>query len=96
MHTKIKISYISVLFIAFLSTSCEYGREAEKKLNEFNTQAEDLNSLVNDGIGNLTDLDSILPETSKKLKKADSIMNDASVTLDSLNQKMNDIKNFFN
>lgn len=84
-----------VFMLAVLSISCEYGRQAEEKLKEINTQAEELDAVMNEGIENVTNLDSILPETSKKLKEADSIINDASATLDSLNQKVKDIGNNF-
>ena len=93
---NIKLTYILLLFIALLSTSCEYGRQAEEKLSEFNSKVEELDSLVNGGIEKVTDLDSILPEMGNTVKKADSIINDSSATLDSLNQKVNDIENIFN
>ena len=82
--------------VAMLSASCEYGRQAEEKLSEINSQADELDALVNDGIEKVSNLDSVLPETSKKLKEADSIIKDASATLDSLNQKVNKIENIFN
>lgn len=93
---KIKHKYMVIIMIALLSVSCEYGRYAEEKLSEFNSQAEDLDKMVNDRLENVTELDSILPESSKKLKEADSIINDASSTLDSLNQKVQAIENIFN
>lgn len=96
MIKKIKPGYILVLLITVLTASCEYGRKAEEQLNKFNSQAEELEVMVNGEIEKLTDLDSILPETSKRLKEADSIINDASSTLDSLNQRLNKIKNVFN
>jgi chromosome segregation ATPase len=79
-----------------LFSSCEYGREAEQKLNELNSQVEDFDSMINDGIEKVNELDSILPETNKRLKKADSIIKDASSTLDSLKQKVDRIENIFN
>lgn len=88
--------YILIILVALLSVSCEYGRQAQDKLSEINSQADDLDKMVNDRIENVTNLDSILPESSKKLKEADSIINDASATLDSLNQKVNAIENIFN
>lgn len=95
-NMKIKKSYILVLFIALITASCEYGRQAEEQLSDFNSKAGDIEKMVNDGIENVTALDSILPETSKKLKEADSIINDASATLDSLKQKADRIQNIFN
>ena len=88
--------YILLLLIAVLTASCEYGRQAEEQLNKFNSHAEEIDAMVNDGIEKVTDLDSILPETSKKLKEADSVINNATSTLDSLNQKVNEIENIFN
>lgn len=82
--------------IGVLSTSCEYGRKAEEQLNKLNSQAEELDLMVNEGIEKITEIDSILPETSKGLKKADSIIKGASSTIDSLNQKVKDIENLFN
>lgn len=93
---KLKAFYVGILFLAGLTASCEYGRQAEEKLSEFNSKAEDLDGLINDGIEKVTDLDSILPETSKKLKEADSVIKDTSSTLDSLKQTVNDIQNIFN
>ena len=91
-----KSKYIMILLLALLSFSCEYGRQAEQKLSDFNQKADELDKMVNEGIENVTDLDSILPESSKKLKEADSIIKDASATLDSLNQKVNKVQNIFN
>lgn len=96
MKIGVNKSYVLILMIAVLSVSCEYGRQAEQQLNELNSQADELDALVNDGIENVSNLDSILPETSKKLKEADSIINDASSTLDSINQKVDKIENLFN
>lgn len=96
MISRIRVNYILVFFISLITVSCEYGRQAEEQLNEFNSKAGDFEKMVNDGIENVTALDSILPETSKKLKQADSIINDASATLDSIKQKADRIQNIFN
>ncbi len=96
MNFKIKQNYILVMFITLITVSCEYGRQAEEQLSEFNSKAGELERLVIDEIENVSALDSILPETSKQLKKADSIINDASATLDSLKQKADRIQNIFN
>lgn len=93
---KMKLSYVLVVFIAMMTSSCEYGRQAEEQLNNINSQVKDLDSMVNEGIENVSDLETILPETGKKLKEADSIIKDTSSTLDSLKQKVNDIQNIFN
>lgn len=91
-----KNNFFLVLLVVVLFSSCEYGRQAEQQLKEFNTQVEDLDTMINDGIEKVTELDSILPETSKRLKKADSIIKDASSTLDSLKQKADRIEKIFN
>lgn len=91
-----KQNFFLVLLMVVLFSSCEYGRQAEQQLNEFNSQVEDLDSMINDGIEKVTQLDSILPETNKRLRKADSIIKDASSTLDSLKQKVDRIENIFN
>lgn len=91
-----KRNYILVIFIVLITASCEYGRQAEEQLSDFNSKAGELEKMVNDGLENVTALDSLLPETSKQLKKADSIMDDASATLDSLKQKADRIQNIFN
>ncbi len=91
-----KLRYVLVLFIAILTSSCEYGRQAEDQMNKFNSQVKDLDSMVNEGIEKVSDLESILPETGKRLKKADSIIKETSSTLDSLKQKVEDIENIFN
>lgn len=95
-NIKFNRNYILLMFIALITTSCEYGRQAEEQLSEFNLKAGELEKMVNEGIENVTALDSFLPETSKKLKVADSIVNDASATLDSLKQKAERIQNIFN
>lgn len=91
-----KFPYILVLFIAFISFSCEYGHQAEDQLNKLQLQTEDLDALINEGIEKVTELDTILPQTSKRLKEADSIFKDASSTLESLKQKVDDIQNLIN
>ena len=93
---KMRQTFFGLIMVAVLLTSCEYGRQAEEKLSDFNTRVEELDATVNEGIENISNLDSVLPETSKRLKEADSIVNDASATLDSLNQKVKDIENLFN
>lgn len=94
MNIKFKPIYLLVL-APILLTSCEYGRKAEEQLNRFNSHAEELDSMVNEGIEDLSNLDSLLPETNKRLKKADSIIKNTSSTMDSLNQKVKEIKNLF-
>lgn len=91
-----KKNFFFVLLMAVLISSCEYGRQAEQKLKEIDSQVGDLDSMINDGIEKVTELDSILPETNKRLKEADSIIKDASSTLDSLKKKVNRIENIFN
>lgn len=96
LRFKIKQNYILLIFLALATVSCEYGRQAEEQLSDFNSKAGEFEKMVNDGIENVSALDSILPETSKKLKIADSIIDDASSTLDSLKQKADRIQNIFN
>lgn len=93
---KIKPVYVGMMIVAVLTASCEYGRQAEEQLNEFNSQAEELEVLINEGIDKVNSLDSILPKTNERLKQADSIVKDASSNLDSLKQKVNEIQNIFN
>ena len=93
---KIKPLFILALIITTLLTSCEYGRKAEEELNKLNSQAEELDAMLNEGLEKINNLDSILPETRKSLKRADSIAKDASSTLDSLNKKVEGIQNLFN
>ena len=95
-NIKIAKNFILVMLIGFTTVSCEYGRQAEEQLSDFNSTAGEFEKMVNDGIENVSALDSILPETSKKLKTADSIIDDASSTLDSLKQKADRIQNIFN
>lgn len=93
---KINLRYLLVLLIGVMSTSCEYGRQAEEQMKKFNTQVKDLDSMVNEGIEKVSDIDSILPKTSKRLKEADTLIKDAASTLDSLKQKVRDIENILN
>ena len=93
---KFRSLFILSLMFTTLLTSCEYGRKAEEELNKLNSQAEELDAMVNAGLEKITALDSILPETQKSLKKADSLVKNASSTLDSLNKKVEGIQNIFN
>ena len=104
MKTKLIGAVLTV--VVLFSGSCEYGRQAEEKLNEINSKADELDALVKDEFKKVRELDSILPEfgeldsllpeTSKRLKKADSIIDDASNTLDSMSRKVRAIKNILN
>jgi len=93
---NIRSIFILALGIGTLLTSCEYGRKAEEELNKLNSQAKELDAMVNDGMEKISKLDSLLPQTSESLKKADSLVKDASSTLDSINKKVESIQNLFN
>lgn len=88
--------FFLVLLVVVLFSSCEYGRQAEQQLKEFDSHVKGIDSMINEGIDKVSDLDSILPETNKRLKKADSIIQNASSTLDSLKQKVDRLENIFN
>lgn len=93
---KMKLLGALLTVVVLSSVSCEYGRQAEEKLNEINSRADELDALVDEELEKVKELDSLLPETNKRLKKADSIIDDASKTLDSLNRKVKAIENIFN
>ena len=84
MKQLIKYSLI-LLITGFFLTSCSESRKnATEKLNEWNEQAEELNTAVDDGLKKVESLDSVVRSKTGKIREYDSLIKRSTSRIDSI------------
>lgn len=82
---------VLIIFSILLFSSCgDISKNVEDKINELNTKAEKLDSIVNRELNKVNSLDSIINIEGDKVKRLDSLINKSSSKIDSItNEKIN-------
>lgn len=92
MKKYLKIFLPVMMMLLFISCT-EMGRKVEEKLDDLNSKAESLDSLVNKELDKVIILDSIIKRESEKVKKLDSLIERSASRLDSvITDKINQLK----
>ena len=83
--TQLNKYYILSFMILGLLTSCDESRQrATDKLNEFNEQADEFNSKIDDGLREIESFDSVVRSGAEKIKEYDSLVKKSSSKIDSI------------
>lgn len=95
---KLVSKYVIILLATSLFVSCSESRKkAKEKLKELNEQAEQLNSVLDEGIKKIEALDSVIGAEAEQLKEIDSLIEKTSANIDSIaTEKVEAWKNIAN
>ena len=87
MKKLINRSLLFTLAIGFFGSCSDMGKKLEEKLNELDSKAEGLDSIVDRELDRVRDLDSLIDFENVKIKKLDSVMTESSPRIDSIARK---------
>src|SRR5680860_1378153 len=80
-------SLFLILAPGFFGSCSDMGKKLEEKLNEPDSRAEGLDSIVNREVDRVRDLDSLVNFENVKIKKLDSVITESTSRIDSIARK---------
>ena len=79
-----KYYILSIIMLGFLTSCDESRKRATDRLNEFNEQADELNTQIDDGLREIESFDSVVRSGAEKIKEYDSLVKKSSSKIDSI------------
>jgi len=71
MEGPVDRSLLLILALGFFESCSHMGKKLEEKLNEMDSKAEGLDSMLNREVGRVRDLDSLIDFENVQIKKLD-------------------------
>lgn len=87
MKKIITFSIIGILAAGTLTSCSETRKRATDQLDQFNREAENLNSAVDEGFKKIETIDSVVRTGSERIKEYDSLVKNGSSKIDSIAKK---------
>src|SRR5680860_684433 len=84
MKKLVNRSLLFTLAIGFFGSCNDMDKKLEEKLNELDSRAEGLDSIVDRELDRVRDLDGLIDFENVKIKKLDSVMTESSSRIDSI------------